>query len=271
MIKLPLFSALLFGKLEQRASKPFAYNHWLFFVSNKPLPLLSHPHGISVTVLKSHEKMRTFACFYSKHLSHSIHYFHIRHKFAALKHIFLALGHFFFFFPGDCLHNLPSPSKQTLYDICSTRSEKVKLCRVWTAQNLLEPRWNLVRSPCLQHELNIFWIPSFPQTACWTVCSLSDYAFLRGRWTNGFFQSSEHFLLQIAEMLPKVIGKPLCIRHENICWEVLNWLLTGKWWEVKKSHWTLQKAISVIPLLSTAPFLPSFQTQTHTVTTGVMA
>lgn len=98
MIKLPLFSALLFGKLEQRASKPFAYNHWLFFVSNKPLPLLSHPHGISVTVLKSHEKMRTFACFYSKHLSHSIHYFHIRHKFAALKHIFLALGHFFFFF-----------------------------------------------------------------------------------------------------------------------------------------------------------------------------
>lgn len=96
MIKLPLFSALLFGKLEQRASKPFAYNHWLFFVSNKPLPLLSHPHGISVSVLKSHEKMRTFACFYSKHLSHSIHYFHIRHKFAALKHIFLALGHFFF-------------------------------------------------------------------------------------------------------------------------------------------------------------------------------
>lgn len=96
MIKLPLFSALLFGKLEQRASKPFTYNHWLFFVSNKPLPLLSHPHGISVTVLKSHEKMRTFACFYSKHLSHSIHYFHIRHVCCTEAHFFSSWPFFFF-------------------------------------------------------------------------------------------------------------------------------------------------------------------------------
>lgn len=96
MIKLPLFSALLFGKLEQRASKPFAYNHWLFFVSNKPLPLLPHLHGISVTVLKSHEKMRTFACFYSKHLSHSIHYFHIRHVCCTEAHFFSSWPFFFF-------------------------------------------------------------------------------------------------------------------------------------------------------------------------------
>lgn len=210
--------------------------------------------------------MRTFIFLYSKHLSHSIHYPCIRHKFAALKQHFLA-----YFFPGDCLHSLPSSSKQTLYDICSTRSEKVKLCQVWTAQNLLEPRWNLVHSPCLQHELNIFWIPSVPQTACWTVCSLSDYAFLRGRWTNGSFQSSEHFLLQIAEMLPKVRKVSKFASSMKIhAGKVLNCLLTGEWWEVKKSHWTLQKAISVTPLISTATFLPSFQMQTHTVTTGVM-
>lgn len=95
MIKLPIFSALLFGKLEQWASKPLAYNHYSLFLSTKTLPLFSHPPGISVTALKSQEKMRTFTFFCSKNLSHSIHYPCIRHKFAALKHIFLAPGHFF--------------------------------------------------------------------------------------------------------------------------------------------------------------------------------
>lgn len=147
-----------------------------------------------------------------------------------LKHLLLASDYFSrTYFSITCLlHEWISAQsllQQTLHDINSIHTEKVKFCQVQTAQNLLEPLWLQIKvefSPqplFTVQELNNFRIPPFPFYA---GCSLWKNLSLRWRWTNGFSQSLKHSFLHIAEMLSRVRKvRMFAFKNENVHGKVL--------------------------------------------------